>query len=141
MPPRDPAGQTSGTRHGHDRRTFLKGAGLAAAASTAASSGLTPAPVEGAGTGPFFTEPPADAAPLPEVTLCGHKVPRMIVGCNQIGGWSHSVPSLSKAMEEYFTPELTGEFLRHCEKWGLNTWLTYWGKKPLGALRRRWEEG
>jgi hypothetical protein len=44
-------------------------------------------------------------------------------------------------MQEYFTPELTCEFLRHCEKWGLNTWLTYWAEKPLGALRRRWEEG
>jgi hypothetical protein len=44
-------------------------------------------------------------------------------------------------MEEYFTPEVTYQFLRHCEGWGLNTWITYWGHKPLEALRRRWEEG
>jgi hypothetical protein len=128
-------------RWGHDRRTFLKGVGLAAAASTAATAGLAPPPAEAAGTGPFFTEPPADLGPLPEVTFLGHKMPRMIVGCNPIGGWSHSVPNLSRTMQEYFTPDVTYDFMRHCEKWGLNTAITYWGKKPLAALRKRWEDG
>jgi hypothetical protein len=141
MTPRHPAGTADASRHGHDRRTFLKGVGLATAASTAASAGLAPTPAEAASPGPFFTDPPIDAAPLPQVTLCGHKVPRMILGCNPIGGWAHAVPSLSKTMQQYFTPDVTHDFLQHAEKWGLDTWLTYWNKKPLGALRRRWEGG
>ena len=131
----------SAARCGHDRRTFLKGVGLATAASTAASAGLSPTPAEAAGTGPFFSEPPADLGPLPEVDFLGHKMPRMIVGCNPIGGWSHAVPNLSRTMQEYFTPDVTYDFMRHCEKWGLDTAITYWGKKPLAALRRRWEDG
>jgi hypothetical protein len=118
----------------------LKGATLAAAAATA-STAPREAHADATGTGPFFTDPPADLAPLPEVEFLGRRTPRMIVGCNPIGGWSHAVPSLSQTMEQYFTPEITYEFLRHCERWGLNTAITYWGKKPLAALRRRWEEG
>jgi len=125
---------------GHDRRTFLKGVGLAAAAGTAAS-GLSPRAAEAAGTAPVFTEPPPGAASLPRVTLAGHDVPRMILGCNPIGGWAHAVPNLSKTMEQYFTPEMTRDFLRHAEQWGLDTWLTYWDKKPLDAIRELWEEG
>ncbi len=131
----------SGSPRGHGRRTFLKGVGLATAAGTAASAGLAPAPAEAAGTAPVFTEPPKSAPPLPSVKLCGHEVPRMILGCNPIGGWAHAVPSLAKTMREYFTEDVTTDFLEHAEKWGLDTWLTYWGKKPLGALRRRWESG
>jgi hypothetical protein len=37
-------------------------------------------------------------------------------------------------MQEYFTPDVTYGFLRHCEKWGLNTSIIYWGKKPLATL-------
>jgi hypothetical protein len=51
------------------------------------------------------------------------------------------VPNLSKTMQEYFTGDVTYDFLRHSEEWGLNTWLTYWNNKPLGALRKRWENG
>lgn len=42
---------------GHDRRTFLKGVGLATAAGTAATAGLAPPAAEAAGTAPVFTEP------------------------------------------------------------------------------------
>jgi hypothetical protein len=121
---------------GHDRRDFLKQLGL----GTAAASGLAIAARE-AGAQPYHTEPPAGAAPLPTVTICNQTIPRMIIGSNQIGGWSHNVPNMSKAMTEFFTPEVTYQFLRHCEGQGLTTWLTYWGKKPLEALRKRWEEG
>jgi len=138
MTSRHPGAATARCRH--DRRTFLKGVGLATAASTGAAAVLAPSPAEAA-PAPVFTTPPADVAPLPQVTLCGHKVPRMILGCNPIGGWSHAVPNLSKTMQEYFTGDMTYDFLRHSEEWGLNTWITYWNKKPLGALRRRWEDG
>ena len=122
MNSRHPAAGTT-TPCGHDRRTFLKGVGLATAAGTAATAGLTPGPAEAAGTAPVFTEPAADMAPLPHVTIAGHKVPRMILGCNPIGGWAHSVPNLSKTMQQYFTPEVTYDFLQHAEKWGMNTWI------------------
>lgn len=133
-------GATGRASCGHDRRTFLKGVGLATAGTTAAAAGMAPRDAQGA-PATVFTHPPTDAAPLPQVTLCGHKVPRMILGCNPIGGWSHAVPNLSKTMQQYFTEDVTTDFLRHAEQWGLNTWLTYWNKKPLGALRRRWEDG
>jgi hypothetical protein len=141
MTSRHAAGKTPEARRGHDRRSFLKGASLATAASATASIGLTPAAADVATFGPFFSEPPTDAAPLPEVTLGGHKVPRMILGCNPIGGWAHAVPNLARTMQEYFTEDVTHDFLQHAESWGLDTWLTYWGPKPLAALRRRWEGG
>ena len=134
-----PSAADNATSCGHDRRAFLKGVGLAA--GTAASAGLAPTRAEAAGAAPFFAEPPPDTTPLPQVTLCGHKVPRMILGCNPIGGWAHSVPNLAQTMKEYFTEDVTCDFLQHAEAWGLDTWLSYWGKKPLGALRRRWESG
>jgi hypothetical protein len=65
----------------------------------------------------------------------------MILGSNPIGGWGYGGPNLSKTMREYFTGEMTYDFLRHSEEWGLNTHLTYWNKKPLEALRKRWENG
>jgi len=120
----------------HDRRAFLKRFGL----GSAAASGMALA-VREAAAQPYHTAPPADAGPLPEVTICNQKIQRLIIGSNQIGGWSHNVPNMSKAMTEFFTPEVTYQFLKHCESYGLTTWLTYWGKKPLQALRRRWEEG
>jgi hypothetical protein len=141
MTPRDPAGTANAPKRGHDRRSFLKGVGLATAAGTAASVGVAPTPAEAMGPGPVFTAPPTDAPALPQVTLCGHKVPRMILGCNPVGGWAHAVPNLAKTMREYFTEDVTHDFLHHAERWGLDTWLTYWGKKPLAALRRRWENG
>jgi hypothetical protein len=131
-----PAHDSSGKGCGHDRRSFLKRFGL----GTAAASGMALGAREAFGQ-PVHTTPPADAGPLPSVTLCGHTIPRMIIGANPIGGWSHSVPNMSKAMTQYFTPEMTYQFIRHCEDFGLTAWLTYWGKKPLGALRKRWEEG
>ena len=59
---------------GHDRRTFLKGVGLTAAAGTAAT-GLAPRPAEAAGAAPFFTEPPPEAGPLPKVSLAATRSP------------------------------------------------------------------
>ena len=119
---------------GHDRRTFLKGVGLATAAGTAATAGLAPPGGRGRGHRPGLHRAPHRPLPLPQVTLGGHKVPRMILGCNPIGGWAHSGPEpvaddaavLHRGRHQRL-PAATAE------KWGLNTWLTYWGKKPLGA--------
>ncbi len=88
------------------------------------------------------TPKPASApGPIPQVTIAGVKIPRLIVGSNPIGGWSHSVHNLSLAMPDYFTLERTVEFLKRCEQSGLDVWLSYWGEKPLKALKTLWEHG
>lgn len=109
------------------RRAFL--AGAVAAGLTSGSAAASP----GMGR--------QNPQPLPQVTIAGVTIPRMIVGCNPIGGWSHMSRYMTMAMTEYFTLERTVEFLSRCESLGLNVWLTYWDEKPRKALRALWEKG
>ncbi len=121
-----------------NRRSFLKrlcvGTLAAGAAASASETRTTPAAAapEADGTAP---------EPLPQITIAGHQIPRMVVGCNPIGGWSHSVRNMTLAMTDYFSLENTIRFLRNCEKAGLNVWLSYWAEKPLAALKALWSEG
>ena len=108
------------------RREFLKGA-TAAGLTMAALGSAAPAS--------------AAAEPLPTVTIAGQTIPRLIVGCNQIGGWSHMCRNMTLAMTDYFTPERVVSYLQRCEQAGLNVWLTYWDKKPLDALKQLWAQG
>lgn len=87
------------------------------------------------------SKPAAPAPDLPRVTIAGVTIPRMIVGCNPIGGWSHLSRYMTMAMVEYFTPERTVSFLRECESKGLDVWLTYWDEKPRRVLKTLWEQG
>jgi hypothetical protein len=89
------------------------------------------------------TTPALAAAPddLPHVTIAGVTIPRMIVGCNPIGGWSHMCRNMTLAMTDYFTLDRTVSFLQDCEHAGLNLWLTYWDDKPRKALKKLWAEG
>ncbi len=87
------------------------------------------------------TTPVSAPGPIPHVTIAGVRIPRMIIGANPIGGWSHSVHNLSLAMTDYFTLDRTVEFLKRCEKGGLDLWLSYWDDKPLKALKTLWAEG
>lgn len=80
-------------------------------------------------------------ASLPKVTIAGITIPRMIVGCNPIGGWSHMCRNMTLAMTDYFTLERTVSFLRSCERAGLDVWLAYWDDKPRRALKILWESG
>jgi len=123
--------QTGGT----DRREFLRqvcagavAAGLPLGASTMAQ---TPSPAA----------PAADLPPIPHVTIAGHSIPRMIIGCNPIGGWSHQVRALTEAMLDYFNLENTIKFLRDCERAGLTLYISPWNDKSLKALRTLWAEG
>jgi hypothetical protein len=109
---------------GPNRREFLKAAAVA---------GVSLAALGGA-----VAEEPAG---LPQVTIAGHTIPRLIVGCNQIGGWSHMCRNMTLAMTDYFTLERTVSYLQSCEKAGLNVWLTYWDRKPLDALKQLWAQG
>jgi hypothetical protein len=44
-------------------------------------------------------------------------------------------------MREYFTPEQTLEFLRHCREQGINTWQSSYSQKAQDALTRYRGEG
>ena len=118
---------------GCGRREFLKRVSVSAAASmTAATSLGAAAKARGAATEGI-------GAKLPFVSLGRHKVTRLITGYNPVGGFSHSSPTLSRVMKEYFTVERTVEFLRHCEKMGINTFqfdLTDKTEAAVETLRR-----
>lgn len=125
------------SKNRQDRRGFLKQlcAGSVAAASIPLTGSRTLA-AESAATAPANVP-----GPLPQVTIAGVRIPRMIIGSNPIGGWSHSVPNMSLAMPDYFTLERTVEFLKRGEQAGLNVWLGYWGEKALKALKTLWSQG
>ncbi len=123
----------SETMHGGDgrmgeasRREFLAGA---------VAAGVTLACGEAA------VGQAAQVAPLPHVTIAGVTIPRMIVGCNPIGGWSHMSRNMTLAMTDYFTQERTVSFLSGCEKQGLDVWIGYWDDKPRKALKQLWAQG
>lgn len=78
---------------------------------------------------------------LPTIKLGKFTVTRLIAGYNPIGGHSHSVPKLSAIMKDWFTPERTLEFVRRCEKNGINTWQAGMDPKVIGALRAAWDSG
>jgi len=84
---------------------------------------------------------PAVSGPLPQVTIAGRTVPRMIIGCNPIGGWSHQVRAMTTTMLDYYNLENTTQFLRNCEKAGLTVFISPWQEKCLTALRTIWAEG
>jgi hypothetical protein len=121
------SGQTPQHASGSDRtrRAFLQQALLTGATLAASTDALA--------SGPSLPAPAAE--PLPRVTIGGASIPRMVVGCNQIGGWSHMCRNMTLAMTDYFTLETTINYLKACERAGLTTWLTYWAEKPLKALK------
>lgn len=80
-------------------------------------------------------------SPLPCITIAGKTIPRMIVGSNQIAGYSHNVRALSEAMVSYYTLKRTIEFLRTCSSHGLNTWLGWSDGKGGDTLRALRDEG
>jgi hypothetical protein len=120
-----------------DRRGFLKQ--LCVGGAAAASVPLAVSKALGADLQDL---PPVKVpGPIPQVTIAGVRLPRMIIGCNPIGGWSHSVRNLSLAMPDYFTLDRTVAFLKRASKAGLDVWLSYWADKPLKALKILWDEG
>ncbi|MCF7668492.1 MAG: twin-arginine translocation signal domain-containing protein [Verrucomicrobia bacterium] len=122
---------------GQSRRGFLKTLSTGAVAAAGVSTFAPAAQAE------FVDNPLPDDLPekIPHVTIGGVRVPRMFIGSNPIGGWSHAVRNLSLAMPDYFTLDRTVQFIKRCEKAGLDVWLSYWDEKPLKALRILWEQG
>ena len=117
-------------RLGQTRREFIRGA---VATTVLAATGERVLAAEPAAA--------KSADPLPQVTIAGVTIPRMIVGCNPIGGWSHMCRNMTLAMTDYFTLDRTVGFLQDCEKTGLNVWIGYWDDKPRKALQTLWSQG
>lgn len=100
------------------RREFLKGA-------TAATAGALSLPGGKA----------AEAQPtLPTVALGAHRVTRMIVGSNPVYGYSHFNRQYDLHMMEWFTDERIVEFLRDCERAGINTWQASYNENMAGQF-------
>ncbi len=123
--------------HGSSRRGFLQ----QVCVGTMAAAGVSLTTSASAAVGDAELPPVKVPGPIPQVTIGGVRIPRMIIGSNPIGGWSHSVHNLSLAMPDYFTLDRTVSFLKRCSKAGLDVWLSYWAEKPLKALRILWDEG
>ncbi len=84
---------------------------------------------------------PSIADELPHVTICGQRIPRMIIGCNPLGGWSHQIRNMTSAMLDYFNLETTTQFLRNCEKAGMTVFICPYQDKALKAVKTLWSEG
>jgi hypothetical protein len=78
---------------------------------------------------------------LPTIRLGEHQVTRLIVGSNPISGYSYMGPILDRHMREYFTPERVGEFLRTCEREGINTHQFSSPEKMSSVFRKMRERG
>ncbi len=78
---------------------------------------------------------------LPQITIAGRTIPRMVVGSNQIGGWSHNVRDLTDAMTDYFNADRTTAYLRRCCQSELDVWLGFNSGVGRTALRNLQKEG
>jgi len=110
-----------------DRREFL------AWFSAAAASGL----LCGEAGEAADPEPP----PLPTIALGPYRVSRLIVGSNPISGYSYLGTEMDREMRAYFTPQRTLEFLRRCERAGINTHQYSPAAKATDVYRALREQG
>jgi len=137
-------GNGKSSQHGHhsiwdqNRRGFLRQlcAGALAAGLPMAAQRAEAAEANG---GPPALPP--ITGPVPQVTIAGQKIERMIIGSNPLGGWSHQIRNMTLAMLDYFNTETITSFLRQCERSGLNLFLTPFNDRPLNALKTIWAEG
>jgi hypothetical protein len=100
-----------------ERRDFLKGAALLAAAPRAQAATVSDMPEAKAGP------------PLPTAPFGRHRISRLIAGANPIYGYSHFNRVFDAVMRDYHTTERVLEFLRNLERAGLNTWQASWSER------------
>ena len=113
--------------HSTPRREFLVQVSAAAAGS-----------VFGASQAPAAQSAPA---PLASVQLGPHRISRLIVGWNPIGGYSHATNDLSLTMREWFTVERTVALLEDCLRNGITAWQYDHTPKSVETLRKLREKG
>jgi len=70
---------------------------------------------------------------LPTVDFFGHKVSKLIVGCNPISGNSHFSHDRDQEMVDYFSAQNAKKLLFQCEKHGINT-MQFRGDRHLLRL-------
>ncbi len=116
------------------RRQFLSGLSAVAAGSALVFGNKT----RGADT---TSEDAGSTAPLPTIRLGEHHVTRLIAGSNPISGYSYMGPALDRHMREYFTPERTFEFLRNCERQGINAHQFSRPDQMAGIFQRLRDQG
>ncbi len=125
-----PEGSSSAT----GRRKFLKigalaGAGFVASSAESAAAkpdetkGITPIPQD---------EAAIDASKMPMTRIGDLQVSRLVVGANQMAGYSHRGDLLAKLMMDYYTTPQVVKVLRHCESRGINTWQTSFSSRHEG---------
>ena len=115
-------------QHGHDRREFLKAAAAIPAALAATGVYGADALVDEGKS--------AEAAIMPQISLGKYSISRLIVGCHNIDGGSHTSPFMDKEMHDYYTPERAVKTLRRCEEVGINTWQGHERGTLLGIYNR-----
>jgi hypothetical protein len=109
------------------RRDFLKVSG--SSLSAAAVSGLAQA-------AQTTTE-----QKLPSIQVGPHRISRLVVGWNPIGGHSHTTWTMAQFMRQYFTLDRVVEFLRKCESEGITAWQFDHTDIGVGAIQRLRELG
>lgn len=85
--------------------------------------------------------PEVETMKMPTIPFGPHKISRLIVGGNQMGGAAHNLRDLCIHMAEYFTVDRTVEFLRECLAQGINTWQGNYGEKTRDVVLKLREEG
>jgi hypothetical protein len=68
---------------------------------------------------------PGDGGKMPHISLGGHSISRLIVGCHDIDAGTHLGPIHNRAAREYYTVEQAIKTLRHCEELGINAWQSH----------------
>ena len=122
----------------HNRRDFLKTSALAALGSAAA---LNPGEKEFLATparASATTMPQTFHNGLPTGKLGSLQVTRLILGCNQVSGYSHSrdLKYVGRLMEEYQTDERVLNTWQLAEEQGINTLLSDPFAKPVRLMKR-----
>ena len=107
------------------RRDFLKVA--AAVPAALATAQVLGAEAQGDKAKPVFD------TPMPHIMLGKYSISRLIVGCHNIDGGSHTSPFMDKEMHDYYTPERAVKTLQRCEEVGINAWQGH-ERHPAGNL-------
>lgn len=78
---------------------------------------------------------------IPEVTIAGLRVSRLIVGGNPFSGNSHQPGSASQEMRDYYTTARIIEVLSRCEALGVTTFVGRADAHIIRVLHEYWNAG
>lgn len=113
-----------------DRRDFLKKAAAMSVGITADSKAASKS------TRSIPAGPQVIASKMPMIQVAGTSMSRLILGANQMWGYSHRGKLLSKLMTDWYSSERVVEVLHHAEACGINTWQS----SVSGRLVHDWQQ-